>query len=70
MHIERCCRLLLPWDSKYCVVYSGRRAPMSHRCLLNTKTCAVFCKGTGGVIRYRVTVASFNKNRKFTSFPH
>ena len=56
--------------SNNCVVYSGRRALMSHGCLLITKKCVYMCKVIGGVIRYRVTVASFNENRKFTFLPH
>jgi len=49
-------------------IVNRSRAPMSHRSLLITKKCAVVCRVIGGVIRDRVTVASFNKNRKVTFF--
>jgi len=49
-------------------IYSGRRAPMSHRSLLTTKKFAACRKGIGGMSRDWMTVASFNENRKFTFF--
>jgi hypothetical protein len=49
-------------------IHDCRRAPMSHRSLLTAKKRALVNKGNGGVMRDRVTVASFNKNKKVTFF--